>query len=153
MYQGKIFVSQVIEIYTDGACKGNPGPGGWGALLRMNEHEKELYGGESDTTNNRMELMAAIMAIESLTRPCRVALTTDSQYVKNGINQWMDNWKKRGWKTADKKPVKNQDLWKRLDAALQDHEVEWHWVRGHTGHPENERADELANKGIMELKA
>jgi len=146
-------VSQVIEIYTDGACKGNPGPGGWGALLRMNEHEKELYGGESDTTNNRMELMAAIMAIESLTRPCKVALTTDSQYVKNGINQWMDNWKKRGWKTADKKPVKNQDLWKRLDAALQDHEVEWHWVRGHTGHPENERADELANKGIMELKA
>ena len=146
-------MSQVIEIYTDGACKGNPGPGGWGALLRMNEHEKELYGGESDTTNNRMELMAAIMAIESLTRPCRVALTTDSQYVKNGINQWMDNWKKRGWKTADKKPVKNQDLWKRLDAALQDHEVEWHWVRGHTGHPENERADELANKGIMELKA
>ncbi|MDH5359739.1 MAG: ribonuclease HI [Gammaproteobacteria bacterium] len=146
-------MSQVIEIYTDGACKGNPGPGGWGALLRMNEHEKELYGGESDTTNNRMELMAAIMAIESLTRPCKVALTTDSQYVKNGINQWMDNWKKRGWKTADKKPVKNQDLWKRLDAALQDHEVEWHWVRGHTGHPENERADELANKGIMELKA
>jgi len=146
-------VSQVIEIYTDGACKGNPGPGGWGALLRMNEHEKELYGGEADTTNNRMELMAAIMAMESLTRPCQVALTTDSQYVKNGINQWMDNWKKRGWKTADKKPVKNQDLWKRLDAALQDHEVEWHWVRGHTGHPENERADELANKGILELKA
>lgn len=146
-------MSQVIEIYTDGACKGNPGPGGWGALLRMNEHEKELYGGEADTTNNRMELMAAIMAMESLTRPCKVALTTDSQYVKNGINQWMDNWKKRGWKTADKKPVKNQDLWKRLDAALQDHEVEWHWVRGHTGHPENERADELANKGILELKA
>ena len=146
-------MSQVIEIYTDGACKGNPGPGGWGALLRMNEHEKELYGGEADTTNNRMELMAAIMAMESLTRPCQVALTTDSQYVKNGINQWMDNWKKRGWKTADKKPVKNQDLWKRLDAALQDHEVEWHWVRGHTGHPENERADELANKGILELKA
>jgi len=144
-------VSQVIEIYTDGACKGNPGPGGWGALLRMNEHEKELYGGEVDTTNNRMELMAAIMAMESLTRPCKVALTTDSQYVKNGINQWMDNWKKRGWKTADKKPVKNQDLWKRLDAALKDHEVEWHWVRGHTGHPENERADELANKGITEL--
>lgn len=144
-------MSQVIEIYTDGACKGNPGPGGWGALLRMDQHEKELYGGEVDTTNNRMELMAAIMAMESLTRPCKVALTTDSQYVKNGINQWMDNWKKRGWKTADKKPVKNQDLWKRLDAALQDHEVEWHWVRGHTGHPENERADELANKGIMEL--
>ena len=146
-------MSQVIEIYTDGACKGNPGPGGWGALLRMNEHEKELYGGEADTTNNRMELMAAIMAMESLTRPCKVALTTDSQYVKNGINQWMDNWKKRGWKTADKKPVKNQDLWKRLDAALKDHEVEWHWVRGHTGHPENERADELANKGILEINA
>lgn len=144
-------MSKVIEIYTDGACKGNPGPGGWGALLRMNEHEKELYGGEADTTNNRMELMAAIMAMESLTRPCKVALTTDSQYVKNGINQWIDNWKKRGWKTADKKPVKNQDLWKRLDAALKDHEVEWHWVRGHTGHPENERADELANKGITEL--
>lgn len=144
-------MSQVIEIYTDGACKGNPGPGGWGALLRMEQHEKELYGGEADTTNNRMELMAAIMAMESLTRPCKVALTTDSQYVKNGVNQWMDNWKKRGWKTADKKPVKNQDLWKRLDEALKDHEVEWHWVRGHTGHPENERADELANKGITEL--
>lgn len=144
-------MSQVIEIYTDGACKGNPGPGGWGALLRMEQHEKELYGGEADTTNNRMELMAAIMAMESLTRPCKVALTTDSQYVKNGVNQWMDNWKKRGWKTANKQPVKNQDLWKRLDEALKDHEVEWHWVRGHTGHPENERADELANKGIMEL--
>lgn len=144
-------MSQVIEIYTDGACKGNPGPGGWGALLRMDQHEKELYGGEADTTNNRMELMAAIMAMESLTRPCKVALTTDSQYVKNGVNQWMDNWKKRGWKTANRQPVKNQDLWMRLDEALKDHEVEWHWVRGHTGHPENERADELANKGIMEL--
>ncbi|MDH5185179.1 MAG: ribonuclease HI, partial [Gammaproteobacteria bacterium] len=109
------------------------------------------YGGEADTTNNRMELMAAIMAMESLTRPCKVALTTDSQYVKNGVNQWMDNWKKRGWKTANRQPVKNQDLWMRLDEALKDHEVEWHWVRGHTGHPENERADELANKGIMEL--
>jgi len=144
-------LSAVIEIYTDGACKGNPGPGGWGALLRTDKHEKELYGGEAETTNNRMELMAAIMAMESLKRPSKVALTTDSQYVKNGINEWMVNWKKRGWKTADKKPVKNQDLWKRLDAALQGHEVEWHWVRGHTGHPENERADELANKGIAEL--
>jgi len=142
---------QRIEIYTDGACRGNPGPGGWGALLRYGGHEKELYGAEADTTNNRMELTAAIVALESLKRGCKVDLTTDSQYVKKGITEWIGNWKKRAWKTSDKKPVKNVDLWKRLDAALQPHEVEWHWVRGHTGHPENERADQLANRGIDEL--
>jgi ribonuclease HI len=144
-------LSQLVEIFTDGACRGNPGPGGWGALLRYGGHEKELYGAEADTTNNRMELTAAIVALESLKRGCKVALTTDSQYVKKGITEWIANWKKRGWKTADKKPVKNVDLWKRLDAALQPHQVEWHWVRGHTGHPENERADQLANRGIDEL--
>jgi ribonuclease HI len=144
-------LSQLIEIFTDGACRGNPGPGGWGALLRYGGHEKELYGAEADTTNNRMELTAAIVALESLKRPCQVQLTTDSQYVKKGITEWIGNWKKRGWKTADKKPVKNVDLWKRLDSALQPHQVEWHWVRGHTGHPENERADQLANRGIDEL--
>ena len=144
-------MSQLIEIFTDGACRGNPGPGGWGALLRYGGHEKELYGAEADTTNNRMELTAAIVALESLKRPCKVALTTDSQYVKKGITEWIGNWKKRGWKTADKKPVKNVDLWKRLDAAMQSHQVEWHWVRGHTGHTENERADQLANRGIDEL--
>lgn len=141
-----------VEIYTDGACRGNPGPGGWGALLRYGRHEKELYGGEADTTNNRMELMAAIQALESLKRPCRVRLTTDSEYVRNGITQWLANWKKRGWKTAARKPVKNVDLWQRLDEAVQRHQVEWHWVRGHSGHPENERADELANRGIDELQ-
>jgi ribonuclease HI len=120
-------------------------------LLRYGGHEKELYGAEADTTNNRMELTAAIVALESLKRPCQVQLTTDSQYVKKGITEWIGNWKKRGWKTADKKPVKNVDLWQRLDAALQPHQVEWHWVRGHTGHPENERADQLANRGIDEL--
>jgi ribonuclease HI len=119
--------------------------------LRFDDSEKELYGGEKDTTNNRMELMAAIRALESLKRPCQVALTTDSEYVKNGITQWMHNWKKRNWKTASNKPVKNQDLWQRLDAATQGHDIEWHWVRGHTGHPENERADQLANRGIDEL--
>lgn len=140
-----------IEIFTDGACRGNPGPGGWGAVLRYGDHEKELYGGEPDTTNNRMELMAAIRALEGLKRPCRVQLTTDSSYVKNGITEWLGNWKKRGWKTAAKKPVKNVDLWQRLDAAVQPHEVQWHWVKGHSGHPENERADALANRGIDEL--
>ena len=140
-----------VEIYTDGACKGNPGPGGWGAILRAKGREKELYGGERDTTNNRMELTAAIMALEALTRPCKVDLTTDSQYVRQGITQWIHNWKKRGWKTAAKEPVKNEDLWRRLDAAVATHQVEWHWVRGHTGHPENERADQLANRGIAEL--
>lgn len=140
-----------IEIFTDGACRGNPGPGGWGALLRIGEREKTLQGAEPDTTNNRMELMAAIMALEALTRPCEVSLTTDSQYVRNGITQWLANWKRRNWKTTDRKPVKNQDLWQRLDKAAQAHKVEWHWVRGHTGHTENELADQLANDAIDEL--
>ena len=142
---------QRVEIFTDGACKGNPGPGGWGAILRYDGQEKELYGGERETTNNRMELMAAIMALESLKRACQVRLTTDSEYVKKGISEWMHAWKRRGWRTADKKPVKNKDLWLRLDAAVQQHEIEWHWVRGHSGHPENERADQLANRGIDQL--
>lgn len=142
---------KTIQIFTDGACRGNPGPGGWGALLCYGSEEKELYGGEIETTNNRMELMAAIQALESLTRRCAVELTTDSEYVKNGITQWMVNWKKRGWRTANKKPVKNIDLWQRLDKAASQHDVSWHWVRGHTGHPENERADALANRGIDEL--
>jgi ribonuclease HI len=140
-----------VEIYTDGACRGNPGPGGWGALLRYNGREKTLHGGETLTTNNRMELMAAIIAIESLTRPCAVKLTTDSKYVMQGITEWMVNWKKRGWKTAAKTPVKNVDLWQRLDQAIATHQVKWHWVKGHSGHPENELADELANRGIDEL--
>ena len=140
-----------MEIFTDGACRGNPGPGGWGAILRYDGQDKELYGGERETTNNRMELMAAIMALESLNRACQVRLTTDSEYVKKGISEWMHAWKRRGWRTADKKPVKNKDLWLRLDAAVQQHEIEWHWVRGHSGHPENERADQLANQGIDEL--
>jgi ribonuclease HI len=142
-----------VEIYTDGACRGNPGPGGWGAILRYKGKEKSLHGGERETTNNRMELMAAIAALESLTRPCRVHLTTDSQYVMKGITEWMANWKKRGWKTAGRQPVKNVDLWQRLDQALAPHQVTWEWVRGHTGHPENERADQLANRGIDELSA
>ena len=142
---------QKIEMFTDGACRGNPGPGGWGVMLRFNSTEKELFGGEAQTTNNRMELMAAIRGLEALTKPCSVVLTTDSQYVMKGITEWMENWKRRGWKTAAKKPVKNVDLWQRLSSALEKHEVEWQWVRGHTGHPENERADELANRGIDEL--
>ncbi len=141
----------MVEIFTDGACRGNPGPGGWGAILKYNGHEKEIFGGENHTTNNRMELMAAIMSLESLKKPCRVQLTTDSKYVKDGISQWIVNWKKRGWKTANKKPVKNDDLWRRLDAATSIHEIEWLWVKGHSGHPENEKADELANKGIDQL--
>lgn len=141
----------VVEIFTDGACRGNPGPGGWGAVMRYRGHEKTLHGGEAQTTNNRMELMAAIKALETLTRPCRVRLTTDSQYVMKGITEWMANWKKRGWKTSGKQPVKNVDLWQRLDQALAPHQVEWEWVRGHTGHPENEWADQLANRGIDEL--
>jgi len=140
-----------VEIYTDGACRGNPGPGGWGVVLRYGKHEKELYGGESQTTNNRMELMAAIMGLESLKRPCSVELTTDSVYVRSGITEWLPNWKKRGWKTSARKPVKNIDLWQRLDEAVQAHKVSWHWVKGHSGHPENERADQLANRGIDEL--
>ena len=146
-------MSDVIEAFTDGACRGNPGPGGWGVLLRFNDHEKRLSGGEAETTNNRMELMAVIQALESLNRQCAVKLTSDSQYVLKGINEWMDNWKKRGWKTAAKKPVKNVDLWQRLDKARQSHEIEWVWVKGHSGHIENEIADELANQGIDEILA
>ena len=142
-----------VEIHTDGACRGNPGPGGWGAILRNGETEKELYGGERETTNNRMELMAAIQALEALKRPCEVTLVTDSEYVKKGITEWLDDWKRRGWKTAGKKPVKNQDLWQRLDEATRAHRIDWRWVRGHTGHPENERADQLANRGIEEMLA
>jgi ribonuclease HI len=140
-----------VEVFTDGACRGNPGPGGWGVVMRYNGHEKELYGGEPETTNNRMELMAAIRALEALTRPCRVELTTDSRYVQQGIRDWMANWKRNNWKTANKKPVKNKDLWMELDALVNNHDVTWHWVKGHSGHPENERADELANRGIDEL--
>lgn len=135
-------------MFTDGACKGNPGPGGWGALLRLGEHEKELWGGEAQTTNNRMELMAVIQALEALKRPVRAKVTTDSQYVRQGVTQWMARWKRNGWLTADRKPVKNRDLWERLDQAAASHRVEWHWVKGHAGHVENERADELANRGI-----
>ena len=140
-----------IDAYTDGACRGNPGPGGWGVLLRFGDHEKHLYGGERETTNNRMELMAAIQALESLTEPCQVKLTTDSVYVQKGISEWLANWKRKGWKTANRKPVKNIDLWQRLDLARARHEVEWLWVKGHSGHPENELADRLANQGIDEL--
>ncbi len=142
-----------VQIFTDGACKGNPGPGGWGAVIRAGAREKELSGGEPATTNNRMELTAAIMALEALQRPCTVDLFTDSQYVRLGITQWLRNWKARGWRTADKKPVKNQDLWERLDAEAQRHELEWHWVKGHAGHPENERADRLAARGLQEALA
>jgi len=146
-------MSAPVEIFTDGACRGNPGPGGWGALLRYRDHEKTLYGAERHTTNNRMELMAAIMSLESLTRSCRVRLTTDSEYLRKGITQWLAGWKRNGWKTASKKSVKNADLWTRLDAAVARHVVEWHWVRGHSGHPENERADALANRAIDELSS
>ncbi len=145
--------SQIVDIYTDGACSGNPGPGGWGAILRWRGQEKEIYGGEPDTTNNRMELTAAIMALEALNRSVRARLHTDSTYVKDGITSWIENWKKKGWKTANRKPVKNADLWQRLDDAARAHHVEWHWVKGHAGHPENERADELARRGIAELAA
>ncbi len=143
----------MVEIFTDGACSGNPGPGGWAAILRWNGHEKELSGGEPQTTNNRMEMMAAIAALEALKRPSAVALTTDSQYVMKGITEWMPGWKRRGWKTADKKDVKNRDLWERLDAALQRHSVRWHWIKGHSGHLENERADELARAEIKAQRA
>ena len=145
-------MSHVI-IHTDGACKGNPGPGGWGAILQAGGKCKEISGGEPLTTNNRMELTAAIMALEALTRPCEVDLHTDSKYVMDGITGWIHGWKARGWKTADKKPVKNDDLWKRLDAAHARHEVKWHWVKGHAGHELNERADQLANRGIAEMRA
>ena len=137
-----------VEIYTDGACRGNPGPGGWGALLRANGKERELCGGELHTTNNRMELTAAIEALTALSRPCEVALYTDSEYLRRGISEWLEGWKRAGWRTAARKPVKNEDLWRRLDAITAKHRVEWHWVRGHAGHPENERADALANQGL-----
>lgn len=140
-----------VEIYTDGACSGNPGPGGWGALLIARSSEREIYGGEAATTNNRMELTAAIRALDALKTPCRVALYTDSQYVRQGITEWLPQWIARGWKTAGKKPVKNQDLWEQLAKSAARHEVEWHWVKGHAGHPENERADELARRGIEEV--
>ncbi len=140
-----------VRIYTDGACKGNPGPGGWGALLQLDGREKELCGGEPDTTNNRMELTAVIRALEALKRHCAVDLYTDSQYVQKGISEWIVAWKRRGWKTADKKPVKNVDLWLELDQLVAGHAIQWHWVKGHAGHPENERADQLANKGIVSL--
>ena len=145
--------SDAIQIYTDGACSGNPGPGGWGVFLRWRGHEKELSGGEPDSTNNRMELMAAIQALESLKRASVVDLHTDSTYVRDGITKWIHGWKRNGWKTSAKKPVKNEDLWKRLDAALADHQVSWHWVKGHSGHPENDRADELATAAAQAIKA
>ncbi len=141
-------MSEQVEIYCDGACKGNPGPGGWGALLRFGAVEKELSGGEAHTTNNRMEMMAIIQALEALKRPVSIRVVTDSQYLRQGVTQWMSNWKRNGWRTTNKQPVKNQDLWERLDRALAAHRVEWHWVKGHAGHPENERADALANQGI-----
>lgn len=140
-----------VELFTDGACKGNPGPGGWGALLRYGDVEKPLFGGEVQTTNNRMELMAAIKGLEALKESCSVDLTTDSQYVRQGITQWMNNWKRNGWKTSAKKPVKNVDLWRQLDEQVERHDVTWHWVKGHSGHRENELADELANRGIEQL--
>jgi ribonuclease HI len=142
-----------IVIHTDGACSGNPGPGGYGAILQWGDHTRELKGGEPHTTNNRMELMAAIAALESLKRPCTVELHTDSQYLRNGIMTWIKGWKRNGWKTADKKPVKNVDLWQRLETALAQHTVDWHWVRGHSGHDLNERADELAREAIAEVRA
>jgi ribonuclease HI len=142
-----------VVIHTDGACSGNPGPGGWGAVLHYGANEKELWGGELATTNNRMELMAAIQALEALKRPCRVELHTDSKYVQQGIRDWIHAWKARGWKTADKKPVKNEDLWRRLDEARARHEVDWRWVKGHAGHAHNERADELARQGMAEVLA
>lgn len=144
--------SKIVEIFTDGACRGNPGPGGWGALLRYNGTEREIYGYQPVTTNNQMELMAAIQALETLTRPCEVVLTTDSQYVRQGITEWLVGWKRKGWKTAAGKPVKNQELWQRLDTATTQHRIDWRWVKGHSGHAENERVDQLANKAIDEKK-
>ncbi len=141
-----------VEIFTDGACSGNPGPGGWGTILRWKGRDKELFGGELETTNNRMELMAAIRGLEELKRPCEVMLYTDSTYVQKGITEWLRGWKARGWKTADKKPVKNDDLWKRLEAATASHSITWNWVKGHAGHPENERADELARRGVKQVR-
>lgn len=142
----------IVEIYTDGACSGNPGPGGWGVLLRFGEHEKELAGGEPETTNNRMELQAAVEALTALKRPCQVVLYTDSSYVRNGITQWIGNWKAQGWRTAQKKPVKNVDLWQALEAAAARHRIDWRWVKGHAGNPGNERADALANQGMDQVR-
>lgn len=142
--------AETIQIYTDGACKGNPGAGGWGALLVAGEHRRELCGGEAQTTNNRMEMTAVIRALEALKRPSKVAVHTDSQYVQKGVSEWMAGWKKRNWRTSDGKPVKNQDLWLQLDALSRLHEIQWNWVRGHAGHPENERADALANQGVLQ---
>ena len=144
-------MKHAVEIYTDGACRGNPGPGGWGALLRYGDVDKQLYGGEHLTTNNRMELKAVIEALSALSKPCKVTLTSDSTYVLKGISEWLPNWKKRGWRTAGKKPVKNGDLWKTLDDLAEMHEIEWHWVKGHSGHIEYELVDQLANRGIDEL--
>ncbi len=141
-----------VIVHTDGACSGNPGPGGWGAILKFGDVERELSGGESNTTNNRMELLAAISALEALKRPAKVDIYTDSQYLRGGITGWIFGWKKNGWRTADRKPVKNVDLWQRLDSALGEHAVTWHWVKGHAGHDENERADELARKGLREAR-
>jgi ribonuclease HI len=145
-------MTEAVVIYTDGACKGNPGPGGWGAWMRWGAHEKELFGGEPLTTNNRMELTAVIEALSALKRSTAVAVYTDSEYVKNGITTWIKGWKNRGWRTADNKPVKNMELWQRLDALVAQHQVSWHWVRGHTGDPGNERADELANRGCASVR-
>jgi ribonuclease HI len=145
-------MSVQVTIHTDGACSGNPGPGGWGAILQWGNQRREMKGGEPNTTNNRMELMAAIMALEALKRPCKVDLHTDSQYVRNGIMSWIHTWKRNGWRTSDKKPVKNVDLWQRLDAALGHHTIAWHWVKGHAGHDLNERADQLAREGLIEAK-
>lgn len=142
-----------VEIFTDGACRGNPGPGGWGAILRYGDHERELFGGEPETTNNRMEMTAALKALESLSEPCIVELTTDSEYLRKGMTEWLAGWKARNWKTASRQPVKNADIWKALEQAVIRHEIRWHWVKGHSGHAENERADELANRGIDELMA
>jgi ribonuclease HI len=144
-------MSNHVEIFTDGACRGNPGPGGWGALLRFKDSEKMLKGAASDTTNNRMELQAAIAALESLPQSCKIQLTTDSRYVMDGIQQWLPNWKKRGWKTANKKPVKNEDLWRKLDELVSAHDIDWYWVKGHSGHRENEIVDQLANDAIDEM--
>ena len=145
-------VEQQVEIFTDGACKGNPGPGGWGVVLRAGPHEKELWGGEAETTNNRMELTAVIRGLEAMKRPITAKVYSDSQYVLKGISEWIHGWKRNGWKTSDKKPVKNADLWQQLDGLARQHKLEWIWVKGHAGHPENERADALANRGIEDMK-
>ena len=143
---------KTVSLYTDGACKGNPGKGGWGVLMRYGSHEKELFGGEAHTTNNRMELTAIIQGLAALKRPCAVVIYTDSQYVKNGMEQWIHSWKKNGWKTASKQPVKNEDLWQQLDRLAAQHQIQWQWVRGHAGHTENERADALANQGVASVE-